>query len=243
MTTGKGARVLVIDDEEALARVMRRNLASRGLDVLTAGTGMEGLAEWRRWRPDLIVLDLGLPDGDGVDLIHEIRATSNIPIVVLSAREGERDKVRALDAGADDYVSKPFSLEEFLARIRVALRHAARPAKGADARWEGGGLVVDTAARIVTRDGEPVKLTPTEYDLLRALIAHEGRVLTDRGLLQQVWGAEFVGESHYLHVYVGRLRRKIERDPQRPRLIITEPGVGYRFVADPEDASTAAPED
>ena len=134
-------------------------------------------------------------------------------------------------------MSKPFSLEEFLARIRVALRHAARPATGAEARWEGGGLVVDTAARTVTRDGQSVRLTPTEYDLLRALIAHEGRVLTDRALLQQVWGAQFIGESHYLHVYVGRLRRKIERDPQRPRLIVTEPGVGYRFVADADDFS------
>lgn len=232
-----GARVLVIDDEEALARVMRRNLASRGLEVQTVGTGAEGLAEWRRWRPDLIVLDLGLPDGDGVDLIHEIRATSSVPIVVLSAREGEREKVRALDAGADDYVSKPFGMEEFLARVRVALRHAAHPAKGAEARWSGGGLLVDMAARAVSRDGVPVKLTPTEYDLLRAFIEHEGRVLTDRALLQRVWGAEFVGETHYLHVYVGRLRRKIEADPQHPRLIVTEPGVGYRFVATSDDAA------
>lgn len=240
--TGKGgARVLVIDDDEALARVMRRNLASRGLEVQTAATGMEGLAEWRRWRPDLMVIDLGLPDGDGIDLIREIRATSSIPILVLSAREGERDKVRALDAGADDYVSKPFGLEEFLARIRVALRHAARPPRGVEARWSGGGLVVDMAARTVKRDDEPVRLTPTEYDLLRVLIANEGRVMTDRALLQGVWGAEFVSENHYLHVYVARLRRKIEHDPSHPRLIVTEPGVGYRFVAEADEVIEEAP--
>ncbi|TAJ16451.1 MAG: response regulator transcription factor [Dehalococcoidia bacterium] len=233
---GRGARILIVDDEAALGRVVLRNLTSRGFDVQTAASGSEGLATWRRWRPDLIVLDLGLPDLDGLDIIREVRESSNVPIVVLSAREGERDKVRALDSGADDYVSKPFGVEELLARIRVALRHAAHPERGALARWEAGGLAIDFEARTVTLDGLPVRLTPTEYDLLRALVAHPGRVLTDRALLQAVWGPEFAEEHHYLHVYIGRLRRKIERDPQRPRFVRTEPGVGYRFVA--EDAET-----
>ncbi len=220
------------DDEAALGRVVLRNLASRGFDAQTAASGAEGLATWRRWRPDLIVLDLGLPDRDGLEVIREVRESSNVPIVVLSAREGERDKVRALDAGADDYVSKPFGVEELLARIRVALRHSAHPEHGTEALWAGGGLVIDFEGRSVTLDGEPVRLTPTEYDLLRALVAQPGRVLTDRSLLQAVWGPGYAQEHHYLHVYIGRLRRKIERDPQRPRFIRTEPGVGYRFVAE-----------
>jgi two-component system KDP operon response regulator KdpE len=229
-----GARILIVDDEPALARVVMRNLASRGFEAQTANDGREGLEAWRRWRPDLIVLDLGLPDIDGIEVIREVRESSSVPILVLSAREGERDKVRALDAGADDYVSKPFGVEELLARIRVALRHAAHPERGSEARWEGGGLAIDIEARAVTLDGQPVRLTPTEYDLLRALVAHPGRVMTDRALLQAVWGVEYADEHHYLHVYIGRLRRKIERDPQRPQFIRTDPGVGYRFVV-PED--------
>lgn len=236
--TSRGARILIIDDEPALARVVQRNLASRGFEAATTATGQEGLETWRRWRPDLIMLDLGLPDVDGIDLIREVRASSNVPILVLSAREGERDKVRALDAGADDYVSKPFGVEELLARVRVALRHAARPDHGIEARWEGGGLVIDVEARTVTLDGQPVRLTPTEYDLLRALVSHRGRVMTDRALLQAVWGPEYASENHYLHVYIGRLRRKIERDTQHPQFIRTEPGVGYRFVAPDQDAVT-----
>lgn len=235
--TARGARILIVDDEPALARVVHRNLVSRGFDTETAASGQEGLEAWRRWRPDLIVLDLGLPDLDGIDLIREVRASSNVPIVVLSAREGERDKVRALDAGADDYVSKPFGVEELLARIRVALRHAAHPERGTQARWEGGGLAIDFEGRAVALDGQPVRLTPTEYDLLRALVSHPGRVMTDRGLLQAVWGLEYASENHYLHVYIGRLRRKVERDPQHPQFIRTEPGVGYRFVAQDDDAS------
>lgn len=233
--TNRGARILIVDDEPALARVVQRNLASRGFDAATAADAREGLEAWRRWRPDLIVLDLGLPDLDGIDLIREVRISSNVPILVLSAREGERDKVKALDAGADDYVAKPFGLEELLARVRVALRHAAHPASGSEARWEGGGLVIDFEARAVSVDGRPVRLTPTEYDLLRALVAHPGRVMTDRTLLQAVWGAEYASENHYLHVYIGRLRRKLEHDPQHPRFIQTEPGVGYRFNLQGED--------
>lgn len=234
--TGHGARILVVDDEPALARVLQRNLASRGFDTEVAATGAQAVEAWRRWRPDLIVLDLGLPDVDGIELIREVRASSSVPILVLSAREGERDKVSALDAGADDYVSKPFGVEELLARVRVALRHAARPERGSEARWEAGGLAIDFEGRTVSLDGEPVRLTPTEYDLLRALVAHPGRVMTDRALLQAVWGPEYASENHYLHVYIGRLRRKIERDPQHPQFVRTEPGVGYRFAAQDEDA-------
>lgn len=236
--TGRGARILVVDDEAPLARVVQRNLASRGFDTEVAATGLQAVEAWRRWRPDLIVLDLGLPDIDGVDLIREVRASSNVPILVLSAREGERDKVRALDAGADDYVSKPFGVEELLARVRVALRHAARPERGVEARWEAGGLAIDFEGRTVSLDGKPVRLTPTEYDLLRAMVAHPGRVMTDRALLQAVWGPEYASENHYLHVYIGRLRRKIERDPQHPQFVRTDPGVGYRFVVQDEDGQT-----
>ncbi|TAK79217.1 MAG: response regulator transcription factor [Dehalococcoidia bacterium] len=236
--TGRGARILVVDDEPPLARVVQRNLASRGFDTEVAATGLQAVEAWRRWRPDLIVLDLGLPDIDGVDLIREVRASSNVPILVLSAREGERDKVRALDAGADDYVSKPFGVEELLARVRVALRHAARPERGVEARWEAGGLAIDFEGRTVSLDGKPVRLTPTEYDLLRAMVAHPGRVMTDRALLQAVWGPEYASENHYLHVYIGRLRRKIERDPQHPQFVRTDPGVGYRFVVQDEDGQT-----
>lgn len=235
---GRGARILVVDDEAPLARVVQRNLTSRGFDAEVATTGIKAVEAWRRWRPDLIVLDLGLPDVDGIELIREVRASSNVPIVVLSAREGERDKVAALDAGADDYVSKPFGVEELLARVRVALRHAARPERGAEARWEAGGLAIDFEGRTVSLDGKPVRLTPTEYDLLRAMVAHPGRVMTDRALLQAVWGPEYASENHYLHVYIGRLRRKIERDPQHPQFVRTDPGVGYRFVVQDEDGQT-----
>jgi two-component system KDP operon response regulator KdpE len=188
-----------------------------------------------------VLLDLGLPDLDGQEIIREIRGSSDLPIIVLSAREGERDKVRALDAGADDYVAKPFSVEELLARIRVALRHAARPDRGADARWSGGGLEIDVAARTVTLDGLTIRLTPTEYELLRVLTRHAGQVLTDRALLQAVWGPEYVDESHYLHVYVGRLRQKLDRPEEGRRFIVTEPGVGYRFVAGEGPAANVEP--
>lgn len=232
--TSRGARLLIVDDEPALARVLHRNLASRGFDTHTADTGTAALEAWRQWRPDLILLDLGLPGMDGIEVIQEVRASSSVPIVVLSARCQKRDKVRALDMGADDYVSKPFGIEELLARVRVALRHVAHPAQGTEARWEGGGLAIDVEGRTVTRDREPVRLTPTEYDILRALVAHPGRVLTDRALPQAVWGPEYAQEHHYLHIYIGRLRRKIERDPQHLQFIQTDPGLGYRFVVSEE---------
>lgn len=213
-----------------MLRLLRRNLEARGYQVDTAERGGEVETLIASRHPDLVLLDLNLPDVDGVDVIRAVRAHSSLPIIVLSARDEERDRVTALDAGADDYVSKPFGIEELLARVRVALRHTAQPSAGAAAQWSGGGLTVDLDRRRVTVDGEEVRLTPTEYSLLKVFVTHRDRVLTDRMLLREVWGAEYGDESHYLHVYVARLRKKIEPDPQRPRHLLTEPGVGYRFV-------------
>ena len=181
-------------------------------------------------RPDVVILDLGLPDVDGSEVIRRVRGDGNTPIIVLSVRGAERDKVAALDLGADDYLTKPFGVEELLARIRVALRHAAHPAAGAEPVFKTGDLEVDLERRRVRTSGQEVHLTPTEYDLLRAFIENPDRVLTDRMLLQAVWGGEYGDEAHYLHVYMARLRKKIEPDPQRPRYLQTEPGVGYRMV-------------
>jgi two-component system, OmpR family, KDP operon response regulator KdpE len=230
--SGTGARILVVDDEPAIVRTVRANLERRGFRVDTAENGREAL-EHAQAHPDLILLDLGLPDADGLDLIPAIREYVNAPIIVLSARGGERDKVRALDQGADDYLTKPFGLEELLARIRVALRHTLRT-RGVAPVFEAGGLVVDLERRRVTVDGDDIRLTPTEYGLLTALVRNADRVVTDAMLLREVWGPEYGDEDHYLHVYVARLRKKLERDPQKPRYIVTEPGVGYRLL-------TAAP--
>lgn len=223
-----GARVLVVDDEPAIVRTVRANLERRGFRVDVAESGREAL-EHVQAHPDLILLDLGLPDADGLELIPAIREYVNAPIIVLSARGGERDKVRALDQGADDYLTKPFGVEELFARIRVALRHtlATRSTRPV---FEAAGLVVDLEHRRVTVDGEEVRLTPTEYGLLTALVRNADHVVTDAMLLREVWGPEYGDEDHYLHVYVARLRKKIERDPQRPRFIVTEPGVGYRLL-------------
>ncbi|MFA7248126.1 MAG: response regulator [Dehalococcoidia bacterium] len=225
-----GARLLVVDDEPQMLRLLRRNLEARGYEVFTSETAVGGLDQLGSRHPDLVVLDLNLPDMDGVDFIRAVREHSSLPIIVLSAREAERDRVAALDAGADDYVSKPFGVEELLARIRVAIRHVASPRSGSEARWSSGDLTVDLERRRVTIGAEEVHLTPTEYDLLKAFVTHRDRVLTDRALLREVWGPEYGDENHYLHVYVARLRKKIEPDPQRPRHLLTEPGVGYRFV-------------
>lgn len=230
--SGTGARILLVDDEPAIVRTVRANLERRGFRVDTAENGREAL-EHAQAHPDLILLDLGLPDADGLDLIPAIREYVNAPIIVLSARGGERDKVRALDQGADDYLTKPFGLEELLARIRVALRHTLRT-RGVAPVFEAGGLVVDLERRRVTVDGDDIRLTPTEYGLLTALVRNADRVVTDAMLLREVWGPEYGEEDHYLHVYVARLRKKLERDPQKPRYIVTEPGVGYRLL-------TAAP--
>jgi two-component system KDP operon response regulator KdpE len=227
-----GARILVVDDETAIVRVVRANLARHGFQVETVGSGEAALERLGGYHPDLILLDLGLPDGDGSQVIREVRVHSNLPIIVLSVRDAERDKVAALDLGADDYLTKPFGVDELLARVRVALRHAAHPTRGREAVVRAGELELDLAQRRVRLEGEEVRLSPTEYALLKTFATYPNKVLTDRTILQQVWGPEYGSEAHYLHVYVARLRKKIERDPQRPRYLVTEPGVGYRFLTE-----------
>lgn len=229
--SGEGPRVLVVDDDPPILRVITANLERRGFDVDGAATGSAALDTFRRRRPDVVVLDLGLPDMDGVDVISLIRQQGQTPIIVLSAREAERDKVTALDAGADDYVSKPFGIEELLARIRVAVRHGVTAIAGAIGPLDIGNLRVDLERRSVAADGIEVHLTPTEYELLKVFVTHRDKVLTDRMLLQSVWGPEYATEDHYLHVYVARLRRKLELDPRAPQHLVTEPGVGYRLVS------------
>lgn len=236
MKTKSGARILVIEDDPAVRHVVTRNLAAHGFRTAAAAAGREGLDLEPSFHADLILLDLGLPDMSGLDVIPEIRARTSTPIIVLSIRGGEADKVRALDLGADDYLTKPFGVNELLARVRVALRHAGR-ASGTDAVFQTGDLRIDRERRLVEVDRTEVHLTPTEYALLTALASQPGAVLTERALLQRVWGPEYGSENHYLHVYMGRLRKKLEADPAQPRYIRTEPGVGYRLIEhDPTDA-------
>jgi two-component system KDP operon response regulator KdpE len=237
LSRATGARILIVDDEPSFVRLVRANLGRRGFRVETAATGRDALAAYDRVHPDMVLLDPSLPDMDGREIIQSVRERSATPIIVLSARGTEGTKVAALNLGADDYLTKPCGLDELLARIRVALRRVARPASGADPVFRACGLAVDLERRRVTSGGRDVHLTPTEYELLKALLAHRNEVVTDRALLRQVWGADYVGEVHYLHVYVARLRRKIETDPQQPRYLVTETGVGYRFVV--EDAGGA----
>jgi two-component system, OmpR family, KDP operon response regulator KdpE len=232
MSQATGARILVVDDEPAIVRAVETNLRKHQFQVESVRTGQAGLEAYARLRPDLVVLDLGLPDLDGLQVIQSIRAHASTPIVVLSVRGAERDKVQALELGADDYVTKPFGPDELLARIRVALRHAAHPQQGAQPVISVEDLMVDLERRRVTLGGQEVHLTPTEYDLLKLFLAHPDKVLTDRTLLETVWGATYRQQAHSLHVYVARLRRKIEADPHNPRHLLTEPGVGYRFVTD-----------
>lgn len=222
--------VLIIEDEPHMRRFLRASLRANGYQVVEAGTAREGLAQAAGRNPELILLDLGLPDGDGHDVARQLRRSTRVPIIVLSARGQEYDKVTALDLGADDYLTKPFGMEELLARIRVALRHATLPPGSASGtRYQHGGLRVDLAARTVYRDGAEVHLTPTEYKLLATLIRQAGRVVTHRHLLQEVWGANYLEQTHYLRVYMAQLRHKLEQDPTRPRLLLTEPGIGYRL--------------
>ena len=232
MNEQTGARILVVDDDPGIQRAVGTNLGRHGFQVRFAGAGAEALELVERWRPDLVLLDLGLPDMEGIDVIRSLRARSSVPIVVLSVRESEPEKVRALDQGADDYLTKPFGVNELLARVRVALRHAAGRAAGDERVFRTGDLQVDLEHRRVTLAGQEVRLTPTEYELLKAFVGLPDRVLTDRMLLQRVWGVEFASEHHYLHVYMARLRKKLEADPQRPQYLKTEPGVGYRLVGE-----------
>ncbi len=223
-----GARVLVIDDEQGIRRFLRTSLSTQGYEMYEASTGQEGLQSVPIVRPDLIILDYGLPDLDGVDVTRSLREWTQTPILILSVREQESDKVAALDAGADDYLIKPFGLAELLARIRAALRRTTHSETGAV--FATGGLHVDLARRRVHASDEKIQLTPTEYDLLKVLIRHADRVLTHRQVIREVWGgACYENAMHLLRVNVSNLRRKLEPDPARPRYIVTEPGVGYRL--------------
>lgn len=225
--TGKNT-VLVIDDEVQIRRLLRITLEADGYKVIDAANGQDGLVEAATRRPDIVILDLSLPDLSGVAVLKRLREWSQVPVVVLSVQDRDEDKIAALDNGADDYVTKPFSTPELLARLRVAIRHA-QPSKEQTV-FLCGNLVIDLTARTVTVNGRHIKLTVTEYSLLRILARHSGKVLTHHQLLKEVWGPNVAGQTHYLRVYMARLRDKIESDPSRPELLITEPGIGYRLV-------------
>ena len=223
------ARVLIVEDERQIRRFVRVAVEEEGCEVAEAETMAQGLVEAGARRPDLLILDLGLPDGNGIELIRDLRSWSDLPVLILSARTQEHDKIDALDAGADDYLTKPFGVGELRARVRALLRRRSRSAEAASPIVEFGEVVVDLSRRLVCRRGEAVHLTPIEYRLLGALLAHPGKVLTQRSLLREVWGPSYVESSHYLRVYVGHLRQKLEDDPTQPRHLLTETGVGYRF--------------
>jgi two-component system KDP operon response regulator KdpE len=228
-----GSVVLVIEDDPQILRFLRATLGSHGYRLFEATTGEAGLVEAATRQPDIVILDLGLPDIDGLDVIRRLREWTALPIIVLSARGQERDKIAALDAGADDYVSKPFGVGELLARMRTALRHATRSSDDAgDPTFTLGDLHVDLPKRQVSVAGQQVHLTPIEYRLLSTLIRHAGKVLTHRQLLLEVWGPPYAEQAHYLRVYMAQLRRKLEVNPARPRYLLTEPGVGYRLAGD-----------
>jgi len=228
-----GPVVVLIEDEAQIRRFLRAALIGNGFRLFEAATGESGIVETATRQPEIVILDLGLPDIDGLEVIRRIREWSTIPIIVLSARGQERDKILALDAGADDYVSKPFNVGEILARMRVALRHAARRATDAgETSFAVGDLHVDFLKRQVRVGDRPVHLTPIEYRLLTTMVRHAGKVLTHHHLLTEVWGPQQAEQAHYLRVYAAQLRRKLEADPARPRYILTEPGVGYRLAAE-----------
>ncbi|MDM7853485.1 response regulator [Cellulomonas alba] len=224
-----GNRILVVDDEPGLAHALAITLRASGWDVTTAGDGAGALAAATARLPDVVLLDLGLPDMSGVDVITALRAWTRVPIVVLSARQHGEDKVEALDAGADDYVTKPFAMNELLARLRAAVRRSAGPTDHGDAVVVAGDLTVDLARRQVLRGGTEVRLTPTEWAMLEVLVRNRGRLVPRRQLLQEVWGPAYSDETNYLRVYSAQLRRKLEDDPAAPRHILTQPGMGYRF--------------
>ncbi|HEX8915046.1 MAG TPA: response regulator [Humisphaera sp.] len=228
--------ILVIEDDPSVRQFLRVTLEGKGYRVLEAAGGEDGLRHAAVGQPDLIVLDLGLPDIDGIAVTRSLRQWTAIPIIVISARGREQDKVAALDTGADDYVTKPFGVGELLARIRVALRHLAAvdPGTGSPA-FRVGELSVDLAAREVTTGGQPVRLTPTEFRIVGQLVKHAGKVLTHKHLLREVWGPGSTNDTHYLRVYMNQLRQKLETDPTRPRYLLTEAGVGYRLAVDPRD--------
>ena len=223
-------KALIIDDEQQIRRLLRVCLEANGYRVFEAASGQEGITEAAQRTPDAVILDLGLPDMDGITVLRRLREWSRAPVLVLSVREREEDKVAALDNGADDYVTKPFSTGELLARLRVAQRHALPPAE--NAVFRAGDLEVDLSARVVKLKGQEVKLTATEYSLLRLFVQHAGKVLTHHQILREVWGPNALEQTHYLRVYIAHLRDKLEGDATRPRLIVTEAGVGYRLLTD-----------
>jgi two-component system, OmpR family, KDP operon response regulator KdpE len=224
-----GASILVVDDEREIVRALYRALKAHGYSVHTVSNGEEAVEATMALRPDLVLLDLLLPGMSGLEVCRRVRAESNVPIIVLSVKDAERDKVEALDLGADDYVAKPFGIDEVLARVRVALRRAVQPPSGAAPRFQTGPLSVDFARRQVKLHEQEIFLTPTEFDLLKVLIIHRGKILTRQMLLKEVWGEKTHARTHSLHVYVAQLRQKIEPTPERPQFILTIPGVGYRF--------------
>ena len=224
--------VLVVDDEPQIRRALRTSLEAHGYDVATVGTGEEGVLAAAEQAPDLMLLDLGLPDIDGTEVIRRVRAFSDVPVIVLSVRESQTDKVAALDAGADDYVTKPFGMQELLARSRATMRRTQTDEPTAPVlRFDA--MQVDLPKRLVTLDGDQVRLTPTEYGLLEALVTNPGKLLTHQWLLRKVWGQGYGTETTYLRTYIRSLRKKLGDDAQAPRLIVTEPGVGYRWIAEP----------
>jgi DNA-binding response OmpR family regulator len=233
-------RVLVVDDEPPIVRAVAANLRVRGYEVLTAASGDAALAAVEAHQPDCVVLDLGLPGIGGLEVLRRLRTWTEVPVVVLTAIDSERDKVVALDLGADDYVTKPFGVAELMARIRVALRHARGATADRPRVVQAGELSIDLDAKLVTRDGAPVRLTPIEYRLLETLATNAGRLCTHRFLLERVWGPGYGDESHYLRVYMANLRKKLD-DPSAPQVLLTEPGMGYRFVVpEPECSRTQA---
>jgi two-component system KDP operon response regulator KdpE len=223
----------IIEDDPQIRRFLRTGLHAHGFEIHESDSGTSGLVMAGTRKPDLLILDLGLPDMEGIDVVRALREWTPVPIIILSARDLESDKVAALDAGADDYLTKPFGVDELLARIRVALRHASRVSQtDSEQVYTSHGLKVDLATRSVSRDGQEVHLTPIEYRLLALLVTHAGKVLTQRQLLTQVWGPSYVEHSHYVRIYMGALRHKLERDPAQPQLLLTEAGVGYRLRAE-----------
>jgi two-component system, OmpR family, KDP operon response regulator KdpE len=232
-------KVLVVDDEPQIRRALRTSLEARGYEVHAVGTGEEGVLGVAELAPDLLLLDLGLPDLDGTEVVHRVRAFSEVPIIILSVRDAQQEKVAALDAGADDYVTKPFGMEELLARTRATIRRRTTDAP-APPVLDFGPLHVDLARRLVARSGEAVHLTPTEYGLLEALVTHPGKLLTHQWLLRTVWGQGYGTETTYLRTYVRALRKKLGDDASSPALIVTEPGVGYRWIAEPSGVEDPA---
>ena len=227
--SSSGSKILIVDDEPQIRRFLRASLTAHDYEVLEADNAANAIKILTVELPDLVVLDLGLPDMDGLEVIERVREWSQVPILVLSIRADEADKIAALDRGADDYITKPFGMGELMARMRAALRHRHQQTEGEDDPVVAlGDITVDLSKRQVTRQGQPVKLSKKEYELLRVLVSHPGKVMTHQQLLREIWGDAYIEETQYLRVYVGQLRQKLENDPGRPHLIITEPGVGYR---------------